>query len=303
MFLGAVLFCVTPFAAAGLCLSLYSVNFLAYGLTSPGGWPLAAVAAYASLFSPSGYSKSHGHHSSVIQEQERRGSLLRKRRGSNAGGARTAAAITLRENYSEVERAKINQESLVKRSESVICHLYYREIYFRLLLFRIRLSHSLFAALSLAVVACYVALLEVYLFGKEEEGPDPRSLDSSARYRRDASVQFPDEEDVAAEDDSAAVVVDLIPQLRSRAVLYSVPAVLLALLLPSGYLFYRRVRIARDAARQWFAITPHRNRNQVRSFTVHLQIYDSSFDSTAISIFRPPGLPSQASGALATLSN
>ncbi len=112
VFLSAVLFSVIPWGAFGLLVILYIVNLGVYRSTSLGGWKVAAVAAYASIFAPSGYSKNHGHHSSIIQKQQLKGSLLR--RSSGARG-RTTAALTLSQPYSEVERAKINQESLLFR--------------------------------------------------------------------------------------------------------------------------------------------------------------------------------------------
>ncbi len=215
VFVSAVLFSVAPVSATLLVLSVYVVNAVTYGLTLPGGWCVAAVAAYASLFSPAGHAKNHGHHSSVIQKQQqqyRSGSLLRRK--SQADG-KTRAAVTLHESYSEVERAKINQESLVVR---------------------VRLSHALFLVTSLLAMVPYVALLEVFLFSSDDD-------DKSIRFKRNADGS------------------DLVPALKSRAVLYSVPAALLILLIPVVWLFCRRVVMARDAARQWFAITPHRNRN------------------------------------------
>ncbi len=121
VFLAAVLFSNTPFAASGLLVALYLVNFLAYGLTFPGGWPVAVVAAYASFFSPSGYAKNHGHHSNVGQNRQ-----LQFR-----NGGKTSAALTVNQSFSEVERAKINQESL---------------------LVRVRMSHGLFALTSVLLL-------------------------------------------------------------------------------------------------------------------------------------------------------
>ena len=87
-----------------------------------------------------------------------------------------------------------------------------------------RISHSLFTVTSAALLIPYMALLEVYVFS----GSHPSSL---------------------------------IDPLKSRAVLYAVPAPLLLLSTLFTYAHYSENRSARDAARHWFAITPHRNRN------------------------------------------
>ena len=89
---------------------------------------------------------------------------------------------------------------------------------------RVRISHSLFTVTSAALLIPYTALLEVYVFS----GSHPSSL---------------------------------IDPLRSRAILYTVPAPLLLLSVLFTYAHYSENRSARDAARHWFAITPHRNRN------------------------------------------
>ncbi len=108
----------------------------------------------------------------------------------------------------------------------------------------------------------YVALLEVYLFRVDDNNSDSNNQSTlpvhnpDARYKREESGGFGGQE----EDE-----LDLIEPLKNRAVLYSVPVALLALLLPSGWLFYRRVRLARDAARHWFAITPARSRGGASS--------------------------------------
>ena len=53
----------------------------------------------------------------------------------------------------------------------------------------------------------------------------------------------------------------LAAPLKSRVILYAVPVPLLLLSVLFTYLHYAENRNARDAARHWFAITPHRNRN------------------------------------------
>ena len=83
------------------------------------------------------------------------------------------------------------------------------------------MSHCLFTATSVALLVPYVALLEVYVF-------------------------------------SGSHTSSLIDPLRSRAILYSVPAPLLLLSALFTYAHYAENRRARDAARHWFAITPHR---------------------------------------------
>ena len=87
---------------------------------------------------------------------------------------------------------------------------------------RVRVSHCLFTATSVALLVPYVALLEVYIFSGSR-------LSSS-----------------------------LIEPLKSRMILYSVPAPLLLLSALFTYAHYAENKRARDAARHWFAITPHR---------------------------------------------
>ena len=91
-----------------------------------------------------------------------------------------------------------------------------------------RISHTLFTTTSAALLIPYVALLEVYVFS----GSHPSSL---------------------------------LDPLKSRAVLYSIPAPLLLLSVLFTYAHYHENKSARDAARHWFAITPHRNRNAAGS--------------------------------------
>lgn len=91
-----------------------------------------------------------------------------------------------------------------------------------------RISHSLFTVTSAALLIPYTALLEVYVFS----GSHPSSL---------------------------------IDPIKSRAILYTVPAPLLLLSVLFTYAHYSENKSARDAARHWFAITPHRNRNTAPS--------------------------------------
>jgi hypothetical protein len=58
----------------------------------------------------------------------------------------------------------------------------------------------------------------------------------------------------------------LITDLVDRRILYTVPLPLLFFSLGFTYWHYSESRAARDAARQWYSITPHRNR--VRSASV-----------------------------------
>ncbi len=132
------------------------------------------------------------------QQKHRTNSLLRRRLEGH-----TIEAVTLSQSFSEVERAKINQESLLRKV--LICH-------------------GFFAATSFLLFLFYVTLLEIYLFGSSQGNSK------------------------------------LLPMVNNRVFLYTVPSILMCLSWLFSYLFFVRAEVARDAARWWFHITPHRNR-------------------------------------------
>ena len=152
------------------------------------------------------------------------------------GGARTVASMTLRESYSEVERAKINQESLLKK---------------------VKVSHGLFSLLSLLLLIPYIALVELFLFGENDaaisEDVEVFEINQSeARFKRAV---------ISRDESLDLITTTMIPELKNRLVLYLVPLVLLIVSYLMSWMYYRQVRISRDAARHWFSITPHRNRS------------------------------------------
>lgn len=123
-----------------------------------------------------------------------------RRRYSAGSLGRTTATRGLHDSFSEVERAKINQEGLYDT---------------------VKITHCLFGAQSLCLIIPYVVLLEVYHF------PTPTRI---------------------------------IPQLGNRVVLYTIPLLLVIISCLLVFCFVIRIKRARDAARHWFSITPHRNR-------------------------------------------
>ncbi len=196
VFVCAVLFSTAPMWSVIITAVLYLTNLAVFKGTGQ-SWE-SILFSYAHLLAPSGFAKGAGDGFHSYTHHRRRFSY------AGGDGGKAAPAVS-----SEVERAKINQEALIRR---------------------VKVSHILFTVTSVVIVVPYVVCLELYVFAA-----DPQVL---------------------AADHSA-----LISSLRSRALLYTIPVPLLLFSALFTYLHFAEARRGRDAARHWYAITPHRNRS------------------------------------------
>lgn len=123
MFLASLLCAVTPYWLLGLVITFYLVHLIVFKATKYGGCE-ALLFSFTCLMWPSGHSRNLGDSSGVV-----------------FNGLRSGQNVT--ESVSEVKRAKINQEMLLKRS---------------------RISHGMFCLLNIILFIVFSALVEVHLF-------------------------------------------------------------------------------------------------------------------------------------------
>ena len=141
-FVASALFAVMPWAAFGIVLAAYFINLMAFCCTGQ-DVAMSLVTAYASLFAPSGYAKEHGANAGIVAS-------IKNHKTKHSG--KTLSTVSIKD-FSEVERAKINQESLFSR---------------------IRIVHGTFAALSVLVIIPYFVIYEgVYFKNDGEELIEP----------------------------------------------------------------------------------------------------------------------------------
>ena len=125
---------------------------------------------------------------------------------------------------SEVERARINQESLFVR---------------------IRQTQSFFFVCSLLLLVPYILLVELCLFD-EPKGEAGNNL-NSLNLQNGAQVLFLVQNE------------DVIDVFRNRLALYLTPMVLLLLSMAAQFFYFSQAKQTRDGARVWYDITPHRS--------------------------------------------
>ena len=216
VWVAAILFSAAPWIAFTLCVAIYVFNVISM-TCGRYAWDVTILASYVSFFCPAGFSKNHGHHN--IQQPS-----LQRRMSFSEPHGRTHSVRGLRDSTSEVERAKIIQESLYKR---------------------VKISLALHTLTSLLLLIPYAVILELFIF-QENHHSDK-----------------------------------ILPSLTTRPILYTIPSVMFFLTSILLWFYTACIRQSRDAAREWYRITPHRSRTPSRSAASTLNRISRSDNNTA----------------------
>jgi len=119
LFIGSLLFAVTPYWALGITLLFYTIHLITFKVAGH-SWS-CLLYSYTCLLFPSGHTKQLG----------------------DSPGNDFQHVIANNHSVSEVRRARLNQETLLKQ---------------------VRISHGLFSILNLVSLVAFIALVETHLF-------------------------------------------------------------------------------------------------------------------------------------------
>ena len=172
VFVISILFASVPGPATGIIIVMYLVNLVTYkALSGPEENWNCVIYSYYSIIPPTGYAR-----------------FLGSAKSSSSNGS-----IGL----SEIERAKVNQDSLFRR---------------------VKISYALHIMLSIAVIAVYAALQEVFLLGNNS-------------------------------------LVHVLETLKDRRVLYITPSTLLLLTIAFLGWHLQQIKALRDGTHAWYSIS------------------------------------------------